>query len=525
MLDTRVTVELRSEENEVVDEVIAALEGEPSLFRRDGRLVRIKTEDPPAGSIARSSWGTTIEPIPNASLRELITKQVRLITENEKGVMDRHPPDWLVSAVAARGAWPKIRYLVGVVNEPVLLSSGAVLQKPGYDETSGLLYVPRDERLAVPEYPSLEDARYAAEGLLELACDFPFAQPEHSAGFLAAVLTPFARFSFIGPAPLFVIDANTPGTGKSLLADVIGVISSGKRMPRTAHVRSDEEVRKQITSVALSGQRLCLIDNVEGLLGSPALDAALTSTTWQDRRLGQSQMTGELALLATFFATGNNVVLNGDTHRRTLHIRLETKRERPEERHDFAHRELLRHVENHRYAYARDALTILRAYHCAGQPALEMTPWGSYEEWSRRVRAPLLWLGLPDPYLTRVGASSAADHEAELLRKVFAAFAILDANGTGMETAELLRRLKSGRYEELRLTFAEWVGRTEYDGSPVIRSLAMKLSHVRDRIIGGRALERRGDRWFLVDTAAEGTTGSTGSRSGRSGSPEPRPAD
>jgi putative DNA primase/helicase len=38
----------------------------------------------------------------------------------------------------------------------------------------------------------------------------------------------------------------------------------------------------------------------------------------------------------------------------------------------------------------------LRAWHVAGE-AIERPPVGSFEQWSHRIRAPLLWLGQADP--------------------------------------------------------------------------------------------------------------------------------
>ncbi len=43
------------------------------------------------------------------------------------------------------------------------------------------------------------------------------------------------------------------------------------------------------------------------------------------------------------------------------------------------------------------ALTLLRAYAAAGSPPVELAGWGSYEGWSDRVCATVVWLGLPDP--------------------------------------------------------------------------------------------------------------------------------
>src|SRR5262249_49127335 len=182
---------------------------------------------------------------------------------------------------------------------------------PGRAGPAGRLPAPHAASPAPPAAPSRDDARRAAADLLSVVCDFPFAGEARRAAWLAGLLTPLARFAIAGPCPLFLLDANTPGSGKSLLADIVSLVATGRPMPRTAYPDGDEEMRKRIPSVALAGDRLILIDNVATTFGGAALDSALTAVTWRDRILGRSEMTAELPLVATWFASGNNVALRG----------------------------------------------------------------------------------------------------------------------------------------------------------------------------------------------------------------------
>ena len=97
------------------------------------------------------------------------------------------------------------------------------------------------------------------------------------------------------------------------------------------YTQDKDEMAKSVTALALAGERLILLDNLAGLVGNPVLDTALTAVEWQGRILGKSQQP-RLPLLASWFATGNNVTIAGDTARRTCHIRIETEEERPEDR-------------------------------------------------------------------------------------------------------------------------------------------------------------------------------------------------
>src|SRR5215831_6396711 len=59
----------------------------------------------------------------------------------------------------------------------------------------------------------------------------------------------------------------------------------------------------------------------------------------------------------------------------------------------------------------------MRAYLVAGAPQV-CGPFGSYAEWSRMVRSPLIWLGEPDP-VASMDATRAEDPELADIRELF----------------------------------------------------------------------------------------------------------
>jgi hypothetical protein len=405
-----------------------------------------------------------------------------------------HPPNWVAPAVAARKYWPGVRPLEAIVDSPVLRPDGTVLEARGYDETTGILHLPNARYPSLPAAPSLEDAKDAAARLLELVKDFPFASDAHRAGWLAGVLTPVARFAFSGPAPLFLFDANVRGAGKSLLADVTAEIVCGRPMPRTSQAADEAEESKRITSLAMQGQRLILIDNISRPFGSGPLDAALTSVTWRERKLGDNDMP-ELPLLAVWYGTGNNVTFKGDTGRRCLHIRLDSNLERPERRAGFTHPNLLEWVHEHRAARLVDALTILRAFIVAGRPVGECTRWGSYEGWSDLVRGALVWCGLADPADTR-SEHGALDQDSSALADLIEGWSALpDGMGRrGCTAAEALSVLRadSGATTHARLRAA--IDELCPNGAGQLPSpsrLGRALARFRGRVIGSRKLDLR----------------------------------
>jgi hypothetical protein len=246
----RPIIHITTEENVVTDAAVQALGRDDSLFQRAGRLVHVVRDESRLAGFVRAPNAPRIVELPRAGLRERMVETAawRKHLKAEARWVPSHPPDWAVAQVEARGSWVGIRPLENVVEAPVLRPDGTVISTPGFDDATGLLFSPTADYLPVPSSPSHADAVRAREELLEVVCDFPFASDAHRAGWLAGVLTPFARYSFAGPAPLFLADANTRGSGKSLLTDTIAAIAAGRPMARLVKPEREEEWTKKITS-------------------------------------------------------------------------------------------------------------------------------------------------------------------------------------------------------------------------------------------------------------------------------------
>jgi hypothetical protein len=441
------------------------------------------------------------------------------------------PTDAVVQAVAERGEWNAVKPLVAVAEAPCLRPDGSVLQTSGYDEATGFLYIPNSHYPAVEDRPTRDDAVHARDELLEACCDFPFAAEEHRAAWLALVLTLFARPAIEGCIPLFAIDATTRGTGKGRLADVAASIATGRDATKTAQPSDDDEMRKRITTLIIEGEVVTVLDNLSRPLGDPALDAALTATTWKDRALGRTASVSARNTLV-WIATGNNIELGGDTARRTLHIRLESPLENPEDRaeHEFRHPDLLGWVRRERPRLVRAAVTLLRAYFHAGRPDMGARLWGSFEGWSRLVPNAVLWVGLPDPMATRRALEQSADTSKLALVALLDGWARLDPGdgltAKGAITALYASRSESGApdgFDDLRDAIEElcptFAGRP-----PTPAQLGYQLRKNRHRVIGGRHFDSAAAhggvlRWRVVRVkmAAGGDGGDGGNPDTRSG--------
>jgi hypothetical protein len=437
---------LGTDEFRVADETEVALSADEDLYHRGGAIVHVIRDEVNDG-ISRPVDAPTIAVASSAFIREEATKFARFLKivrkDGEQLVVAAHPPAWLPAALASRGRWPKLRRLTAISDSPVLRSDGSIHQKPGYDPTSEVLFCPSIPFPEMPRDITIDEARAAQSRLMgEVFGDFRFEAPEHRAATLAALLTPLARHAFSGPAPLFLIDSNIRGAGKGLLAQCIAEIDLGREMAVCGYSNDSAEFAKRITSMALAGDSMVLLDNIEGNLGNDALDRALTGTRWRDRILGLNQMT-DSPLLMVWYGSGNNVMVAADTARRIIHIRLDVLEEKPEERVDFKHPDLLGWVRQNRPQLLVDALTVLAGYIRAGRPDQKLTPFGSFEGWSGLVRSAVVWAGLPDPNATRARLAEMADTSADILGQLIEALLEYDRARRGFTVAEVLRQLYS----------------------------------------------------------------------------------
>ncbi len=526
--DGRPVIIITTDEHLVNDEAVAALSRDPGVYQRGGLLVRIVRDASPAAKGIRRPLAPRIEALPQAMLRERLSANARWVSlrETKEGVAEKpdRPPAWCVAAVHARADWPGVCHLESVVDYPVLRPDGSILDRPGYDPDTGLLLEPAGRLPEVPGQPSRNEALAARDALLEVVADFPFERSVHRAAWLAGLLTPLARFAFTGPSPLFLVDSNVRGAGKGLLLDCISRIVTGERFTIAAYTADEDELRKRITSLALAGDRLVLFDNLEGRFGNAVLDAALTGTAWKDRILGVNRM-AEAPLYMTWYATGNNVAVAADTARRICHCRLESPEERPEERSEFRHPDLLAWVGANRSRFLAAALTLLRAYCAAGRPDLGLPAWGSFEGWSRLVRSVVVWVGLPDPGETRLLLQESADVTAECMSVLLECWEQMDPERRGLTAAEAVQIYKQPP-EPRPDWHADLMAALEMLlGKPDARALGTKLRGYRRRIFGKRFIDRAGEehraaRW-AVFPATEFRRRPADTRSYSSHSPTP----
>jgi len=500
------------------------------VYQRAGMLVRVARhcprDDEKKKPFVRPPGAPVISEIPSAHLFELAAGAARWLKEKDDDAPPQAtlPPKWAIEALLTRGKW-RLPALEGIVEVPVLRPDGSILETPGYDEATGLLFEPGAEFASLPEEITVDDARRALTVLKDVLVDFPFREDCDRSAALAMLLTPFARYAIDGPAPLFLVRAPTPGTGKSLLVDVAAMLATGRTAPRMAQAADSEEERKLILTIGLEGSALILIDNVERPLGSPALSAALTGRTFQGRLLGYNR-TSTVPMLATWTATGNNVVMKGDTGRRVVPVDLDAKVEHPETRTGFRHSDVISYVREQRPKLAAAAVALLRAFHLNATEDVKLEPFGSFEAWSKIVRAALVWIGEPDPCAGRERIRRDSDPELEALGVVLEKWTpvlgplprllanaiaelgrvdLVDAKTSDDEKRAI--QIKNDARLELRIALAALDHRRLDPERLDANHLGYALRKHCGRIVNGKQLQgetvREGKKWCVVSTCGD----------------------
>ena len=525
----RPSITITSELAEVVDQACHALASDERIFQRDGRLAHVvRVAQTETDALSRA--GTPeIRELPSATLRERLTKVADWFrapkqrggsttgggevgdVEGTRGGMFRVPggvkrggsrgnstlpTDPVVHAVRARGEWSGIRPLTGIIETPSITPKGRLIDSPGYDRATGYLYVPTIDFPVVPAHPTQEKANRALVELCEPFQDFPFESDAARLVPIAALLTLLARPAILGACPGFVIDAPTRGTGKTLMADVIATIATGRGAARMSWPHDEAELEKCLGAYALRGAAIVCFDNVARRFGGGPLDKCLTAADTVDLRvLGRSEIP-TIRWRAVVLATGNNLELGGDTARRVLLSRLQSPLEHPELRHDFKLPRLLAWVTQERPRLVGAALTLLRAYVVAGHPDMDLGTWGSFEAWVDLIPRAIAFAGGASVLAARAVVSGVEEPEKRALATILQEWGRFAPEGATLNVAiqrlYAPARVGGGASDEgfgaLREALED-LAPAQPGQAPDARKLGHAFRRLRGRVVAGRRLE------------------------------------
>ncbi|MEQ1874620.1 MAG: DUF3854 domain-containing protein [Ilumatobacteraceae bacterium] len=361
-----------------VDDTSAALSATnepPTIFRLGGNPGYVTTDATGVRSVQHT----------RATFTDAVDRQVQFLKFSPAGWLPAPPPAHVLAVLFDRPGLDWAPELALISCSPVVRPDGTVAATAGYDRDTGVFLDLTGAWPVVPEHPTEAEVAVALDWLLDhLLCDFPFQKQADLANYLAFLFTPLLRPAFTGCTPLFVIDANMPASGKTLLAEIASIITVGRSMPLSPLSGDDEELRKAIMATLLSSTPLVTFDNVDHQLRSARLALLLTSESYSDRKLGHSQI--ETRPNRTVWAvTGNNVTVGGDLARRVVKIRLETDRHDPQNITGFKHDDLRGWARSNRRPLVASLLTLARNWYNLGCPPGERGLGGGFDEWSRVV--------------------------------------------------------------------------------------------------------------------------------------------
>jgi hypothetical protein len=380
--ENRVSIFVDTDHLKSVQKALEALRkynaANPFIFRNAGSLVRIVWDE---------QGYPRIERMGAKELTFELARVTRYLEEKGEAFKEVPPTPAVVADILAN---PDTQFpvLSGIVTAPVFGPDGKINTKPGYDPSSQLYFEPAGglKIQKVSEKPTSDDVAKSLDLLMGNALvDFPFDGPNggqsERAHALCMILQPFARQLIDGATPIYLIVKPTPGTGASKLVNIYSLLSSGEEAVAQTETRSEDEIRKRITSVLIEGSPTFYLDNINYRIDSSALASAVTTTMWTDRLLGETK-TVKVPVKHTWIFAGNNPTMSNEIARRCVRVRLDAKVERPELRNSFKHKDLEGWVRANRAELIWACLTLIQYWIAKGKPEGEANK-GSFEPWSR----------------------------------------------------------------------------------------------------------------------------------------------
>jgi len=455
------------------DEAVAAVASTLRVYDKGSVLVAL---NPSTGSCAALTSATMLVELARSA------RWVRKVKDQEDGwkLVPDDPPRAVAAAVVDMGSWEQIPRLRAVVDHEMWCSPGRA-HTGGYDNETGIYSTARASASPARKDATREEADEALCTLQDAIKTFPWAARHDEAAALASMLAALAR-PILEIAPMVLITAPTPGSGKGLLGQAIARFAQAEVCAGATLSSDDEEVRKDLFARLLAGHGVIFFDEIAAGTGaaidSPALRTLATSQVFSSRILG-SNKTAEVGTCAVVVVTANNATPSADSARRMLEIRLDARCETPAARR-FSGPTSAEIISGKREEMIRAAMTIQAAYIHAGMPGIhDLPPVSNYNHWNLWARGPIAWLMGVDPAQRLVDAQRVDSTAGEV----------------GDALAAIYRRMVGARWKANELLQHQDTTSALRDAlglpptrEPGTRQIGRWLLGARDRIAGGLVL-------------------------------------
>lgn len=215
-------------------------------------------------------------------------------------------------------------------------------------------------------------------------------EPRDMAIHIAALLTMFCRGLFEGKAPMFVYNANKRKSGKSVLASLVGWVTTGSRAIMALQPDAEEALEKRLFAVANSGKTFVNFDNVDWKgkkIESATLDQWITGAEVENQKFFTQDIVSKVVSSVTVMS-GNTLEFSEDLDRRSLIIdllnHLPVSETRPPKDAVVLDESFFMTSENRRQLLSA-LWSIVREWDKAGMPKGPIAEHGSFEDWSRVI--------------------------------------------------------------------------------------------------------------------------------------------
>lgn len=377
---------------ETIEEAQQALkqanELKPQIFRRRNKLVRISADE----------TGAEIAKVDSRFLRSFMGRAADFFKVNSKGRV-HVPPPGDVLGVMQSDVDPEIPILEDTATVPILTPDRELLYTGGYHPRQRL-FLQLDSLKGmkpVPVEPTEQDVKEALSLICDdLLIDFRFQNQSDLANTVGMLLHPILRRSFVGSTPFFLISAPVNKAAKTLLAQTVGVIVSGRPTEISSFPGSESERRKTATAALDSGTPVIIFDNVNGdqILDSDVLAGVTTGDRWADRRLGHTERLN-LRNLSLWILTSVQPNVSYQLWRRRIPVRLKSPVSKSVYGTEtYRHPRLLEWALENRSRIIRALLILVQSWISAGRPEYKGHTIQSFEGWSETLGGILHHAGL-----------------------------------------------------------------------------------------------------------------------------------
>jgi hypothetical protein len=337
------------------------------VYRRSGRLMRIV--------------GPVLDPISAGGLYDRLARAVSWIRVTDGGDKAASVPRRLIPPLLEAPGVP-IPTVEEVVTIPAFVGPDFMwVNSPGFDAGTGTLFVGSHLDVAeVADVPSAEDIQAARKTIDGWLIEFPFADRTARAHAIALLITLVVRPAVTGHTPMFVIEASTPGTGKTTLAEVVCLAATGVAPISKRYSRDGEEMAKRAASWVECAYSAVLLDDVARITGDSAnvLSSLITTGGIEVRAMRELRMAGG-RWSGILIATGNNIALAEEMPRKICRVRLDSP-EDPTTR-QFRRTDIHAWTLEHRAEILRSVVTLVSAWKAIGRPHGPNTR-PSFNEWA-----------------------------------------------------------------------------------------------------------------------------------------------